>query len=139
VSSLDVTPEKKTRAVAIVLLLLTFVVGIGGGVVGDRLLLFRQHRLLPTHGLRFVSARVLHRLDRELNLNPQQRAQIGQILDKRQRNIEATWKSIQPQVRQQLEETDRDIERTLTPEQQKKFRVLRDRWRQHARGFFEER
>lgn len=137
-SPLDVTPEKKTRTVAVALLLLTFVVGLAGGVVADRLLLLHQHRVLPSHGLKFVASRVLRHLDRELDLTAQQEAQISTILEKRQRTIEATWQKIQPQVRQQIDETDREIERALTPEQQKKFRVLRDRWRQHARAFMPE-
>lgn len=137
-SPLDVTPEKKTRTVAVALLLLTFVVGLAGGVVADRLMLFRQHRILPSHGLKFVASRVLHHLDRELDLTPRQKEQISTILENRQRTIEATWQKIQPQVRQQMEQTDREIERTLTPGQQKKFRALRDRWRQHARAFMTE-
>ena len=137
-SPLDVTPEKKTRTVAVALLLLTFAVGLAGGVVADRLMLFHQHRILPSHGLKFVAAHVLHRLDRELDLTPRQKEQISTILENRQRTIEATWQKIQPQVRQQMEQTDREIEQTLTPGQQKKFRALRDRGRQHARAFMPE-
>lgn len=136
-SSLEVAPEKKTRTVAVALLVLTFVVGAIAGVVADRLVLFRQHRLLPTHGVRMVTSRVLNRLDRELDLTPPQRRQIGAILEKRQQAMEKSWTSIQPQVRAELERTDQEIQRTLNPEQRKKFIALRDRWRKHARAVFD--
>jgi hypothetical protein len=128
-------PSKKSRnvVVALILLLATLVCGVILGAAIDRLILFRQHRLLPRAGMRFATSHILQRLDRELDLRPDQKKKVQEILDRRRASIEGIWSGIQPRVRQQIEATNSEIDAVLTPAQRVRFRELRSHWENHAR------
>ncbi|HVT02813.1 MAG TPA: hypothetical protein VHL58_05490 [Thermoanaerobaculia bacterium] len=120
--------ESRTRLRAGVLLVVTFLAGAIVGMLGDRLVLLHQHRMLPRHGLRFVSARIVKALTRELHLTDDQQKQVAAILENHRKRVEAIWSEVHPRMRQEVEATDRDIERVLTPEQRPRFRELSNRW-----------
>ena len=64
---------------------------------------------------------LLHRMDAQLNLTPEQRAQIEQIISDSQERTKAIWKPIAPQMGREMQHVRDEIRDSLTPEQRKKF------------------
>lgn len=128
-------PQGNPRTLAAIVVVLTFVAGLMVGAVGDRFVLFAQHRLIPPRR-DFVSTRIVDRLDRELHLTPSQRIAVTQILDKRHRQIEGLWDGVRPQVRTAMDATTREIEQVLTPDQRAKFAAMRSHPHRPMRHFF---
>ena len=118
----------RSAVVAALLLAATFVTGVVAGVAADRIILVREARILPREGMRFVSARIVRAMDRELDLTDAQRADVERILGERQKRIERIWVEMRPQVRAEIERTNLAIEAVLTEEQKPKFRKLTERW-----------
>ena len=67
---------------------------------------------------------MVERLDRELHLSAPQKAQITTILQERKKRIDALMSGVRPQVRQEIDATEAEIAKLLTPEQRKKFEEL---------------
>jgi len=111
-----------TTVLAAVALLVTFAAGLLVGIAGDRYLLWKRP-VPPPRGAAFL----MQRLDRRLDLTPQQEVQITQILDKHQQRMRAVWTNVHPQLRREVEETNAEIERILTPEQREKFAKIKMR------------
>lgn len=118
----------RSAVVAALLLAATFVTGMVAGIAADRFVLVREARILPREGMRFVSARIVRAMDRELDLTDAQRADVERILAERQRRIERVWSEMRPQIRTEIERTNREIEAILTEEQKPKFETLTRRW-----------
>ena len=119
--------SSNTRTAAVVVVIAAFVAGILVGVAGDHLYLIRSGRLFPRHASHFAADRMAEHLGRELQLSPQQKSQVQQIIEKHRAKIDATMSSVRPQVRQELEATNAEIETILTPDQKTKFAKLRMR------------
>ena len=66
----------------------------------------------------------LDRLDSELQLTPDQHAQIEKILDDGQQHAAQIWQTIAPQIRQEMKATRDQIRELLTPEQRARFEEL---------------
>jgi hypothetical protein len=116
--------SSNTRTAAIAVVVVAFVAGILVGVAGDHLYLIRSGRLSPRHG-HFAADRMTDRLTHELDLSPQQKTQVQQIIERHHAKIDATMAAVRPQVRQELDATNAEIEKVLNPEQKKKFAKLR--------------
>ena len=127
-SHTDNPGRARTAVVAALILAPTFSTGAAAGVAADRFVLVRQARILPREGMRFVSARITRAMDRELDLTDAQRAGVERILAERQRRIEKVWTGIRPQVRAEIDRTNREIEAILTEQQRPKFRDMTARW-----------
>jgi Spy/CpxP family protein refolding chaperone len=120
--------SSNTRTAAIAVVVVAFLAGILVGVAGDHLYLIRSGRLSPRHASsRFAADRMTDRLTKELNLSPQQKTQVQQIIERHRAKIDATMANVRPQVRQEVEATNAEIETVLTPEQKTKFADLRMR------------
>jgi Spy/CpxP family protein refolding chaperone len=125
----DETRGRARSAVAAALLLAaTFATGVVAGVAADRVALVREGRVLPRDGMRFVSARIVRAMDRELKLTDAQRSDVERILAARRERIETLWGGVRPQIRAEIEASNREIEAILTEEQKPKFRNLTARW-----------
>jgi Spy/CpxP family protein refolding chaperone len=118
--------SSNTRATAVAVIVVAFIAGILAGVAGDHLYLIRSGRLSPRHG-RFSADRMTDRLTHQLNLSAQQKTQVQQIIERHHAKIDATMANVRPQVRQELDATNAEIEKVLTPEQKTKFADLRMR------------
>jgi Spy/CpxP family protein refolding chaperone len=118
--------SSNTRAAAIAVVVVAFIAGILAGVAGDHLYLIRSGRLSPRHG-RFSTERMTDRLTHQLDLTQQQKTQVQQIIERHRAKIDATMANVRPQVRQEVEATNAEIETVLTPEQKTKFADLRMR------------
>lgn len=118
------------RAVAALLIVAALIAGIVVGVAGDRAYLLYTRRMAP-HPPRFMSDRLVDHLDHQLQFTPQQRDAVKQIVERHRQRIEAISNGIRPQMRQELDATNAEIEKVLTPDQQKKFRELSSRMHRH--------
>jgi hypothetical protein len=110
-----------------VVVIVAFLTGILVGVAGDHLYLIRNGRLFPRHAARFATDRMTERLASELNLTQQQKTQVQQIIERHRAKIDAAMSNVRPQVRQELDATNAEIETILTAEQRTKFATLRMR------------
>jgi len=128
--------SSNTRTAAVVVVIVAFVAGILVGVAGDHLYLIHSGRLFPRHASHFAADRMTEHLGRELQLSPQQKTQVQQIIEKHRAKIDETMSSVRPQVRQELDATNAEIEKILTPDQKTKFAKLRMRMgsRRRERG-----
>lgn len=120
------------RAIAALLIGGALIAGIVLGVAGDRVYLWHTRQFLPRHAPRFVTDRMVDHLDRQLSFTPQQKAAVKQIIDRHRARIEAISANVRPQMRQEIDSTNAEIEKLLTPEQREKFKGLRQR--RHGRG-----
>ena len=111
----------KTSLLAAIALVITFGVGAIVGVVADRAFILRVG--IPPRS----SAWVVSRLDHRLHFTEQQRVQVKAIVERRQKRIADVWTNVRPTVHREIEETNIEIDRVLTPEQRIKFAKIRMR------------
>jgi Spy/CpxP family protein refolding chaperone len=71
----------------------------------------------------------LMKLDRELQLSPEQRQQCESILAASQKRMKDLWETIEPGARQEYQRSRKEISEVLTPEQRDKMK----RWRHRDR------
>lgn len=118
---MTVTPTpspSSTRTTAFAVVLVAFIAGLFVGIAGDRLYF---HRMFP--GRRdFASRRIVDRLDHELHLSSQQKTAVQQIIDRHRVRIDTV---IRPQMRQELDATNAEIDKVLTPDQRAAFAKMR--------------
>jgi Spy/CpxP family protein refolding chaperone len=119
--------SNKTRTAAVVVVIVAFLAGILIGVAGDHLYLIHNGRLSPRHAARFSADRMTERLAGELELTPQQKTQVQQIIERHRAKIDAIMSNVRPQVRGELDATNAEIDTILTPAQRTKFATLRMR------------
>jgi Spy/CpxP family protein refolding chaperone len=124
VSVIDPVPApprtaRKTVVIAALALVVTFLAGFVAGVAAIRIL-HRNGRVPP-----IVEQTLLNRLDRQLDLTDQQRLEVKKIIERRHDRIEHLWANLHPQMRAEIERTNAEIERVLTPEQRVKFQSIR--------------
>ena len=120
------------RAVAALLIVGALIAGVVLGIAGDRAWLWHNHQIM-IRGPRLD--RLVDHLDRQLHFTPQQRDAVKQIIARHRTRMEAVSASVRPQMRAEIESTNAEIEKVLTPEQQQKFRVMSSRMRRlHGRG-----
>jgi hypothetical protein len=124
-----VTPPRGTstgtKIVATIVVLVVFAGGLVTGVIADRL--WTMHHGPGPHRLavHVITARVLSRLDDELHLTPQQHEEVKKILDAHAARIQAISEGMRPQIRQEVDRNNAEIEQLLTPEQRQKFDKLK--------------
>lgn len=124
------------RAAATLLIVGALFAGVVLGIAGDRAWLWHTHQMMPRHAPRLGQLLVEH-LDHELNFTPQQKQMVTQIVERHRARIEAISASIRPQMRQELDATNAEIDKVLTPEQRTKFQALqlhRQQRRMNRRG-----
>ncbi len=130
----SVSPSS-TRATAVLVVIAAFVGGLFVGIAGDRFYLLRHGRLFPSrHASEFATRHIVDRLDRELHLNPQQKAQVQQIIDRHRTRIDSVMSGFRAQVHQDLDAANGEIEKILTPEQRERFKTIRIRMHGPRRG-----
>ena len=117
------------RAAAALLVVGALVAGVVLGVAGDRAWM-HIHR--QQHAPRLD--RLVEHLDHTLNLTPQQDETVKQIVERHRARIEAIAATMRPQMRQEIESMNAEIEKVLNPEQRQKFQSLSQRMRQRHHG-----
>jgi hypothetical protein len=113
----------KTIVIAIVVVILTFVSGAAAGVLLAHLHVFGRGR--AGRPPRIAPALMVRHLDHALDLTPEQRTKVEEIVRRHHQRIEALTESVRPQVRQELEAANREIEALLTSAQRQKFEKMK--------------
>lgn len=121
-----------TRTAAVVVVIAAFLAGVVAGVGGEFAWLVHNHRL-PRPGSRNMTQRLVDRLDRELHFDAKQRTSVTTIIESHRTRIDATWSSVRPQVEKEIDATNAEIEKVLTPEQREKFKALQVKMRSRSR------
>jgi hypothetical protein len=119
-----------TRTTAVVVVLAAFAAGMIVGVTGDRAYLIHTRQYLPARAAgKSMAKHLADRLDRELHFDPQQRAKVESILERRRQSIDTIWSSVRPQIEVEINATNAEIDKVLTDEQRPKFKSLQMRMR----------
>jgi hypothetical protein len=113
------------RSVALLSVLAVFVVGVAIGIVGTHLFYAQKFRR-PEGPPGLMGRSYVDRLERHLDLSADQRRQIDAILERTHEEAEMLRHQMQPRLRELFETTGAEISATLTPEQQERFRQLRE-------------
>jgi hypothetical protein len=121
------TPRgSNAKMVATIIVVVAFIAGLLVGAVSDRIWLFRHGGGPERHrGNGLMADRIVDRLTHELNLNAAQKEQVATIVAAHGKRIEGVWSNVRPQIRQEIDATNREISTVLTPEQREKFEKLR--------------
>ncbi len=122
------------RAVAALLIVGALFAGIVLGIAGDRAWLWHTHQFVPRHAPRFMSDRLVDHLDHQLHFTPQQKEAVKQVVERHRARIEAISATIRPQMRAEIDSTNAEIDRLLTPEQRTRFHELQQRRLIHRGG-----
>lgn len=64
---------------------------------------------------------LLRRMDRELDLTPEQHEHIAVIIAASQERVKTLWRPVAPLMGKEMQQVRSEISRELTPEQRKKF------------------
>ena len=75
----------------------------------------------------------LRRMERELDLTPEQREPIDQILKQGQERMKKLQETVEPRRREEFKKTIEDFRTVLTPDQRKRFDELVKQQQQRAR------
>lgn len=70
----------------------------------------------------------LQRLDKEVQLTPEQRAKIEKILADGQERMKKLWEPVAPKAKDEYKRTRQEISEILTPEQREKMKNMRRPW-----------
>ena len=108
----------------VLLLALVFFAGIAVGVVGTRLVVRQMVRTAMERPDR-IRLMMERRLDRRLNLTPDQRTRLHEILTGTQAQLRSLRQEIRPQLVAVIGRADRDILAILTPEQRERFERMK--------------
>jgi hypothetical protein len=114
-----------TKLVATIVVLIAFFGGLVIGVVGDRIWMIHRGPGPHRFAVHVITNRVLERLDHELNLTPQQHAQVKQIIEAHAARIQAISEGMRPAIHQEIDRNNAEIAQVLTPEQRQKFEKLK--------------
>jgi Spy/CpxP family protein refolding chaperone len=114
-------------------LLVFFAGGLTGAFVGASHV---RHFFFKFHHRGDISERMRHRLQRELDLTPEQVAKISPILDRAAAQLQQMRSDTGQRVREILNETHRQMTPNLTDEQREKLKQIEERHRRwhHGRG-----
>lgn len=139
----DRTTARRARWTAAGLLALAFLAGALGGVAADRLL---GARSAAGTGLESAPRDGLGRrgpggifpagfaIARELELTPQQRAEIQSILSRERTKADSVLREIRPILQAHYDSSTRAVREVLTPQQRVRFDSLRDERRERIRA-----
>lgn len=111
----------------LVILLAGLVIG-----VSSTLTLVRHRPMGPPPGPEFVSRRMVHDLQRDLDLSPEQAKKIGAIVKERMQKLDEIRKEARPKVAEQLKLMNEEISAVLTEEQK---RAWQDNWQRRFHRF----
>ena len=114
------------RRTAILLVAVTFLAGALIGFAGGRAWSLLRG---PFHPPDFVRGRIVEHLDEALDLTPQQHEQVESIMKRHHERMRAISDGLRPQMRQEIDAANREVDAILTPQQREKFQKMRMRMR----------
>ncbi len=119
------------RSTALAAVFAIFLVGLAGGIAGTRLV-YSQKLEANSERVPFLAPHYMGRLEKGLDLSPDQREAIGRILRETHREAESLRHEIRPRIHRLMEEAQDKIKAILTEEQRQRFEELpihQRRWR----------
>ena len=124
--------DNRTRIWFSLFVLAVFCVGLGSGVLIGRRVVplspggpgFGMRGMGPGTGGGPAPGRLIERLDSELHLTSDQRAQVERIFETRRQGLEAVRNDVLARAEKEQRELQAEIRKVLTPEQQQRF----DKW-----------
>ncbi|MGQ0813279.1 MAG: hypothetical protein ACT4O1_02305 [Gemmatimonadota bacterium] len=132
---------KNARLIGSALLIMTFVVGALAGAAVIRAVSANAHTVrgervrIGGPAMRGGPRRLLldEEFSKEIALTVEQRAQIKQILDRRDVEMKKLWAGFEPRLKDFGQQVHAEIENALTPEQQAKLEVALEQGRGQRR------
>lgn len=115
------TSRARTALLATIVLLVTFVAGVVAGALLHHGFLLRTHRAMSDHSASFL----MKRLDRRLDLNPDQETKVSEILRRGHDRIGAASSNLTLQISREIERTNEEIDEVLTASQRAKFSEIK--------------
>ncbi len=116
---------------AIVALCLVFFFGmLAGGLVAFGVV-HRHVRQVLQGGPDAVAEMIVHRLDRDLRLDPSQREQLRGIVDATRVELKSVRREVQPRLDDLLSAAEKHVRAILKPEQTSRFDALVKKGRAH--------
>ena len=112
-----------------------FILGTVAGSLGAHLYYARSLER-PPGPPPFFAGRMGPRLERHLELTPEQGRQLRDILDESRREAEAMRRELAPRMREVLERAEGRIRKLLTAEQLERFEELQRHQRRRSDRFF---
>ena len=120
-------------------LVVVFCAGLGTGLfAGAR----HQKRIVYKHHGPMMGERMREHLRRELDLTPEQAAQVGPIVDRVATQLDAIRQETQQRISETMNASHEEIAPLLNPEQRERLTYIRDRhirmmkrrhfWRRHG-------
>lgn len=129
-TTMAVVPRRRTWLVVVLWLII-----FGSGVVvgaGSTLWVVRNRVLYGIQHPERAPAGLARHLQRMLGLDDAQRAQVEQIFERRQKELQKVRRAFQPEVEAQLDQVEQEVSAVLNDVQraewQSRFRELRVRW-----------
>ena len=118
---------------ALVVLLVVFLLGIGGGIVVDRVIF---SPFGPVAHTRRSPERLLYRLTRTLDLSAAQQGDVRRILKATRAELGTLRRNMRQEVHAVLASSERQIIEVLKPDQRDAFRTLMAEHRAHRHRWF---
>jgi Spy/CpxP family protein refolding chaperone len=124
-------PSKKGRLKAVAL---GIVILLCGALLGSGITLVAVKRMMNViHTPGEVAKRITERMQRKLDLSPEQHRRVLAILRAREKSLRTLLGRIQPQIEKELWKTREEVAAVLNPEQAQKwlnrFDVIHERWK----------
>ncbi len=130
------TPMNKPWHVWLVLTGIYVFGGVCGGLVGFQIARKAyRHQRPPGEWVK----RRIDRIDRELNLTPEQRAHIEPIVKRHIEELTDAWRQSMTGSRENVERMEKEISAELTPEQRVRLNQFMQERRERFRKFMQER
>lgn len=129
------TPSRSSAKItAAAVVLVAFFAGLLAGAAGDRFYLVHTRQFFPRRLAAMGAHRIVDHLDHELHFTPQQRKAVEEIVDRGRQRMDGIMGNVRPRMRQQIEMTNAEIEKVLTPEQRAKFDAMKMRMHHGEQG-----
>ena len=111
-----------------------FLLGVVSGGLGAHLY-YARALARPPGPPPFVDRFMGPHLERRLDLSPEQRRQVREVLDETRRETEALRHDLAPRMREVMERSEQRIRKILTAEQRERFEQLRRSHRRRSDRF----
>ncbi len=115
--------RRRLRAVLLGILILVCGMALGAGVT----LIYVKKVVESMHTPGDPSKRITKRLERKLDLSPEQAEQVGRILRERERAVRQIFRDVRPRLKEQFALTRDQVAEALTQEQKEKWLKRIDR------------
>ena len=127
----EAATPKRRRAGIVLLCAVLLVFGFAGGFLSGILAVRAKLLSIARHPER-MPERMVHFLDRRLNLTPEQEAGVRVVLEKQHEGFIAIRREMRPRFTRQLLRADEEISEILTPDQRETWKKIvadaREKW-----------